>query len=115
MVSVEEIRKTILKIILNDVPRECFTTWDIIVILQRKHRKMFLNILNKYGHGKYSFRNYVATQLLTLEKRGYIVRSNTICDKRRGFSKKPRGLKWGSPCIAEWCKRKRTILNYISG
>mgnify|MGYP000268169244 CR=1 FL=1 len=113
MVNTEEVRRIILEIILNEVPHECFTTWDIIVILQRKHRKLFLNILNKYGHGKYSFRNYVAAQLLSLEKRGYIVRSNSICGKRRGFSKKPRGLEWSSPCIAEWCKRKRTILDYI--
>ncbi|OYT53520.1 MAG: hypothetical protein B6U76_08385 [Desulfurococcales archaeon ex4484_217_2] len=114
MADAEEIRRTILKIILNDIVHECFTTWDIIIILQRKYREAFLNILNRYGHGKYSFRNYVATQLLTLEKRGYIVRSNSICGKRRGFTKKPKGIEWSSPCIAEWCRRKRTILEYIS-
>jgi len=114
MADAEEIRRTILKIILNDIVHECFTTWDIIIILQRKYREAFLNILNRYGHGKYSFRNYVATQLLTLEKRGYIVRSNSICSKRRGFTKKPKGIEWSSPCIAEWCRRKRTILEYIS-
>ena len=114
MADAEEIRRTILKIILNEIAHECFTTWDIIIILQRKYREVFLNILNRYGHGKYSFRNYVATQLLTLEKRGYIVRSNSICGKRRGFTKKPKGIEWSSPCIAEWCRRKRTILDYIS-
>ena len=113
MVNTEETRKTILKIILNEIPHECFTTWDIIVVLQRKYCEMFSKILNKYSHSKYSFRNYIATQLLVLEKRGYIVRSNSICGKHKGFTEKPRGIKWSSPCIAEWCKRKRTILDYI--
>ena len=115
MASVEDIRRAILEIIFNEISNECFTTWDIIVILRKKHHDLFLNILNKYGRGKYSFRNYVATQLLALEKHGYIVRSSSICGKHRGFVKKHRNIEWGSPCIAEWCKRKRTILDYIRG
>ncbi len=113
MLNAIALRRTILEIILKHITSDCFTTWDVSVVLQRNYNEVYSRLIRKYGRSRYSFRNYLASQLMVLERKGYIFRSNNVCGKRRGFVKKPRGVKWGSPCIAEWCKRKKTILDYI--
>jgi len=98
---------------IGEIKSECFTTKDVIDVLKLRYPKTYRLIVKKYGYSGYSFRCYIAASLRALVAKGLLTRGESVCKGKKGFRKTPKGIGWNSPCIAEWCKTQKTLLEFL--